>query len=198
MPLSEEDVAINEEIADIMRRVRKMAQEHTSNFHCGAGADEAIRAAGLHKYDVDNEIKVSVDFRVEGVSDDIYVTEHDFDKADLVGKDHQAQCDWVAERMSPTLVFGDSNFEVDVKVVVTDLNKVIPPEPRLPRGFAFHVVHNGRSAHVLPPSSRDPLCGQVYTGFNPLRDNATLGTPVCKRCRKRALSAYDMDTGDVV
>jgi hypothetical protein len=197
MPLSEEDIHHNPEIADIMKRVREMARKHTSTFHCGSGAEEAIRDAGLDKYDADKSVKVRVDFSIAGVEGDQSV-EYEFDKLDLHGKTHEEQCAWVGEAMSPALVFGDTNFEVNIPITVKDLNKVIPPPPRLEQGLAFHKLVNGRVGHIVNPRGRDLLCGDAYFGGFGRPNGADPGDSVCKKCRKRALTQYGVETGDVV
>lgn len=180
MPLTEEDVYTNPEVEEIKAKVRQLAENHSRDFHCGSGVAEALAEVGITEED--DTIKVLVEFSIFG-QDQHYETEADLPRAQLTGRTEEEQYEWVAQHLAPSLILGEDNLEIEVPLTIWDLNKVIPPPPRLPGGFEFSKAMGGRVAHIAD-RRREALCGGVYlAGYTPAPEP---GMAVCRNCAKKA------------
>lgn len=183
MPLTEEDTHVNVELEELKRKVVELAHNHSRSFHCGSGVDEALAEVGINPESPGSTLRVSIDFTL---FDQAYETQLDLDKTELNGKTHEEQCAWVTEHMPVSVIFGEDSLELELPITVTDLNAVTPPPARLPDGYRFYKLTNGRVAHIVYPNMRETLCGDTWVpsrldGFQP-----EVGTPWCRRCSKRA------------
>ena len=193
MPLNLETPESQEhpDVIACKRRILQLARDHTNRFHCGGGAEEAVRAAGLMP-PAERRLQVVVEFSLS--DGEHQETTLRFDESDLIDKTEEEQNTFVEEMLRADAMIYVGDQRIPVPIMVHDLNLLAPPEG-VPMGHSLLYTSNeGRVAHIVPDHDTSgrgrrrglavALCSTESFGWQETSPRASGET--CARCSERA------------